>query len=360
MLLAKLRDGAGAATARMALEMATLGGAACLGRTGELGVLAPGAVGDVAVWSLDGPRVRRRGRRPDRGVAALRPGVGAGHHRPRPGRRRATARSCTRSSTSACAPTVCAAGTHADWSAMTRVRLRPLRSAPRCVLVAALLRRPRPGGRRRRRRTAGRRAAPPTRGDRSRSTRSPWSATRSPSARWRRSSSRLRHARPRRASRSTPRAAGGWSSTASMRSGLAAVVRDRRRGRARPVGHRPRHQRRRQLRARGVPPGDHRAARRRAGRRSAGVGRHLPRRVPGPVGGVQRRAARRARRARPGDASSTGRRSPPRTVCSPDGIHPSGYGIEQFADRVVGAVDRWPRTDVRRAQLRPSGDWPKR
>ena len=55
MLLAKLRDGAGAGTARMALEMATLGGAACLGRTGELGVLAPGAVGDVAVWSLTGP-----------------------------------------------------------------------------------------------------------------------------------------------------------------------------------------------------------------------------------------------------------------------------------------------------------------
>lgn len=55
MLLAKLRDGAGAATARMALEMATLGGAACLGRTGELGVLAPGAVGDLAVWPLEGP-----------------------------------------------------------------------------------------------------------------------------------------------------------------------------------------------------------------------------------------------------------------------------------------------------------------
>jgi cytosine/adenosine deaminase-related metal-dependent hydrolase len=35
--------------------MATLGGAACLGRTGELGVLAPGAVGDVAVWPLVGP-----------------------------------------------------------------------------------------------------------------------------------------------------------------------------------------------------------------------------------------------------------------------------------------------------------------
>jgi cytosine/adenosine deaminase-related metal-dependent hydrolase len=55
MLLAKLRNGAGAGTARMALELATLGGAACLGRTGELGVLRPGAVGDLAVWSLDGP-----------------------------------------------------------------------------------------------------------------------------------------------------------------------------------------------------------------------------------------------------------------------------------------------------------------
>ncbi len=55
MLLAKLRDGAAAGTARMALEMATLGGAGCLGREGELGVLAVGAVGDVAVWSLTGP-----------------------------------------------------------------------------------------------------------------------------------------------------------------------------------------------------------------------------------------------------------------------------------------------------------------
>lgn len=55
MLLAKLRSGAAAGTARMALELATLGGAACLGRSGELGVLAPGAVGDVAVWSLTGP-----------------------------------------------------------------------------------------------------------------------------------------------------------------------------------------------------------------------------------------------------------------------------------------------------------------
>ncbi|NND73371.1 MAG: amidohydrolase family protein, partial [Ilumatobacter sp.] len=55
MLLAKLRDGAAAGTARMALEIATLGGAGCLGREGELGVLDVGAVGDVAVWSLTGP-----------------------------------------------------------------------------------------------------------------------------------------------------------------------------------------------------------------------------------------------------------------------------------------------------------------
>jgi cytosine/adenosine deaminase-related metal-dependent hydrolase len=55
MLLAKLRNGAPQGSARMALEIATLGGAACLGRTGELGVLEVGAVGDVAVWSLTGP-----------------------------------------------------------------------------------------------------------------------------------------------------------------------------------------------------------------------------------------------------------------------------------------------------------------
>ena len=55
MLQAKLRSGAAAGTARTALEIATLGGAACLGRTGELGVLEPGAVADVAVWSLTGP-----------------------------------------------------------------------------------------------------------------------------------------------------------------------------------------------------------------------------------------------------------------------------------------------------------------
>jgi cytosine/adenosine deaminase-related metal-dependent hydrolase len=55
MLLAKLRDGAAAGTARMALEVATIGGAGCLGREGEIGVIQPGAVGDLAVWSLTGP-----------------------------------------------------------------------------------------------------------------------------------------------------------------------------------------------------------------------------------------------------------------------------------------------------------------
>ncbi len=55
MMLAKLRDGAHAGTARMALEIATLGGAGCLGREGEIGVIAPGAVADLAVWKLDGP-----------------------------------------------------------------------------------------------------------------------------------------------------------------------------------------------------------------------------------------------------------------------------------------------------------------
>ncbi len=55
MLLAKLRNGAGAGTARMALEMATIGGAGCLGRLGELGTLTVGAVGDIAVWPLTGP-----------------------------------------------------------------------------------------------------------------------------------------------------------------------------------------------------------------------------------------------------------------------------------------------------------------
>lgn len=55
MLLAKLNGGAAAGTARMALEIATIGGAACLGRSGEIGVIEPGAVADLATWPLTGP-----------------------------------------------------------------------------------------------------------------------------------------------------------------------------------------------------------------------------------------------------------------------------------------------------------------
>lgn len=54
MLLAKLRDGAQAGSARMALELATRGGAACLGRSGEIGQLSVGSAADFAVWPLTG------------------------------------------------------------------------------------------------------------------------------------------------------------------------------------------------------------------------------------------------------------------------------------------------------------------
>nr|WP_243850433.1 8-oxoguanine deaminase [Modestobacter marinus] len=56
MLQGKLRHGAAAMSARDALEMATRGGAACLGRAGEIGQLSVGACGDLAIWSLEGVR----------------------------------------------------------------------------------------------------------------------------------------------------------------------------------------------------------------------------------------------------------------------------------------------------------------
>ncbi len=55
MLLGKLRNGAHAMPARTALEIATRGGAKCLGRAGELGELSVGSVGDLVAWKLDGP-----------------------------------------------------------------------------------------------------------------------------------------------------------------------------------------------------------------------------------------------------------------------------------------------------------------
>jgi cytosine/adenosine deaminase-related metal-dependent hydrolase len=54
MLLGKLRGGPAAMSARDALEIATRGGAAVLGRSGEIGELSVGACGDLAVWPLTG------------------------------------------------------------------------------------------------------------------------------------------------------------------------------------------------------------------------------------------------------------------------------------------------------------------
>jgi cytosine/adenosine deaminase-related metal-dependent hydrolase len=54
LLLGRVRRGPTAMSARDVLEMATLGSAACLGRTGEIGVLAPGACGDLVAWPVEG------------------------------------------------------------------------------------------------------------------------------------------------------------------------------------------------------------------------------------------------------------------------------------------------------------------
>ncbi len=54
LLLGRLRGGPAAMGARDALEIATRGSAACLGREGELGVLAVGSVADLVCWPLEG------------------------------------------------------------------------------------------------------------------------------------------------------------------------------------------------------------------------------------------------------------------------------------------------------------------
>jgi cytosine/adenosine deaminase-related metal-dependent hydrolase len=56
MLLGKLRHGPAAMGARTALEIATRGGAGCLGREGEIGELSVGAAGDLVCWPLEGVR----------------------------------------------------------------------------------------------------------------------------------------------------------------------------------------------------------------------------------------------------------------------------------------------------------------
>ncbi|MCU1458436.1 MAG: amidohydrolase [Actinomycetia bacterium] len=54
LLLGRLRLGPQAMGARDALEIATRGSAGCLGREGEIGVLSPGAAGDLVCWPLVG------------------------------------------------------------------------------------------------------------------------------------------------------------------------------------------------------------------------------------------------------------------------------------------------------------------
>jgi len=54
LLLGRQRLGPTGMTAREVLEIATRGGAACLGRAGEIGSLAVGAVGDLVCWPQEG------------------------------------------------------------------------------------------------------------------------------------------------------------------------------------------------------------------------------------------------------------------------------------------------------------------
>ena len=54
LLAARFRGGPLALTARESLRAATVGGARCLGRDGELGTLEVGKLADVAVWRVDG------------------------------------------------------------------------------------------------------------------------------------------------------------------------------------------------------------------------------------------------------------------------------------------------------------------
>jgi cytosine/adenosine deaminase-related metal-dependent hydrolase len=53
LLVARVREGALALTARQSLAMATTGGAACLGREDELGSIEAGKLADLALWRVD-------------------------------------------------------------------------------------------------------------------------------------------------------------------------------------------------------------------------------------------------------------------------------------------------------------------
>jgi cytosine/adenosine deaminase-related metal-dependent hydrolase len=78
LLLARQRGGPTSFGAEDALEVATLGSAACLGRQGELGVLEAGAAADLVAWK-PGP-LTHAGALTDPVEAWLRCGPTAAHH----------------------------------------------------------------------------------------------------------------------------------------------------------------------------------------------------------------------------------------------------------------------------------------
>jgi cytosine/adenosine deaminase-related metal-dependent hydrolase len=78
LLLGRQRGGPTSFTARDALELGTRGSAACLGRLGELGVLAPGSAADLVAWKLDG--LTFAGALTDPVEALLRCGPTQAHH----------------------------------------------------------------------------------------------------------------------------------------------------------------------------------------------------------------------------------------------------------------------------------------